>query len=117
MIQELRPRAGLFVLRLWCDDGSPQNFNHHRGNAGMEEYVDLLIAPEHQLAAMRELDEWNKQQGKSQVWTIGDDAGRVVVGDAPVAALGHLNQRGIPYETRPRDPRRTMPVFIKMPLF
>lgn len=77
----------------------------------MTEYVDLLIAPEHRIAAMRELDEWNNQQGKSQVWTIGDDAGLVVVGDAPVAGLERLNQRGIPYETRPRDPRRPLPIF------
>ena len=78
----------------------------------MTEYVDLLIAPEHRLAAMRELDEWNKQQRKNQVWVIGDDAGRVFVGDAPVGALPRLSHCGIVYETRPRDPRRPMPNFV-----
>ena len=78
----------------------------------MTQHGDLLIAPEHRIAAMRELDEWNKEHGTNRVWTIGDDAGRVMVGDAPIGALERLGTLGIPYETRPRDPRRPMPVFI-----
>ena len=75
----------------------------------MAEYVDLLIAPEHRLSVMRELDEWNKQHGTNRVWVIGDDNGRVMVGDVPTKALERLTQRGIRYETRPRDPRRPLP--------
>lgn len=77
----------------------------------MEEYIDLLVAPEHRLATMRELDEWNKLQGRNQVWIIGDESGRVLVCDAPAAALVRLDRAAIRYKTRPRDPRRPLPVF------
>lgn len=80
----------------------------------MAEYVDLLIAPEHRLSVMRELDEWNKQHGTNRVWVIGDDNGRVMVGDVPTDALESLTKRGIQYEPRPRDPHRPLPVPVPL---
>ncbi len=76
----------------------------------MNEYVDVLIAPQDRLSAMRELDEWSDQHGVNRVWTIGEESGQVVIYDAPAAALECLRRRAVPFETRPRDPRRPFPV-------
>lgn len=80
----------------------------------MADYVDLLVLPEHEKRALNALDEWNKQLGSTQVWTIGEagDGRRKLICDAATSALQDLTQRGIPFDTRPRDPGRQAPVFV-----
>jgi hypothetical protein len=73
--------------------------------------VDVLISEEYRIAVNRELDEWLKLQG-SNSWlrTMGHNAdGRSCFLDVPTEAVEYLREKGIPCETRPRDPKRRSP--------
>ena len=78
----------------------------------MSEFVDLLVRPQHRSVASNLLFEWQKRQGaNSMMWTEGESGdGRMCFFDIPIAAVEYLRQRDIPCDTRPRDPRRPLPV-------
>jgi hypothetical protein len=75
----------------------------------MAEWVDVLVLHEHYTAADKLILDWLKQHCPFRVLSVGDiDSGRRFF-DVPTAAVEHLRERGIPFETRPRDPRKPLP--------
>jgi hypothetical protein len=79
----------------------------------MSELIELLVPVGYRLAAQHELTAYQRQQGaNSEMYTIGEgNGGGNVFFDNPAAAVPYLRQRGIPVESRPRDPRRPLPLF------
>jgi hypothetical protein len=79
----------------------------------MSEPVDIVFPAESERRTCDCLMDWQKLHGtNSMMWITGDTAdGRKVIIDVPMQAVGWLLYHQIPLETRPRDPRRPLPIF------
>jgi hypothetical protein len=75
----------------------------------MAEWVDVLVLNEHYAAADRLILHYLSQYFLNRVLSVGEaDHGKRLF-DVPIAALEKLRESGVPFETRPRDPRKPLP--------